>query len=148
MKLTKIFLILVMITFKNCQVMDEKHQRREIIKDYIISYNEFDIKGMLEHLHQDIIFGNYSDGHLSRRTEGKEAFKEQAESAKAYFESREQKPELWKFNENEVKVDISYLAVLATDLPNGRRAGDTVQMKGVSVFQFKDDKIILIRDES
>jgi len=51
----KIFFILVLIIFKNCQVMDEKHQRREIIKGYIKSYKEFNIEGMLTHLHQDII---------------------------------------------------------------------------------------------
>ena len=148
MKPTKIFFILVLITFKNCQVMDEKHQRREIIKDYIKSYNENNIEGMLTHLHQDIVFENYSDGVLSHRTEGKEAFKEKTESAKACFESREQKLEVWNFSDDEVKVNISYNTVLATDLPNGMKKGDTLQLQGVSKFYFRDGKIAKIVDES
>ncbi len=143
-----LYLILVFLLFKNCQVKDNELQKREIIKGYVQSYNDFDVDNMIKHLHKDVIFENYSDGQLSHRTEGIEVFKKQALSAKEYFISREQKIQVWQFKDKQVKINIDYQAILATDLPNGMKKGDTLNLKGTSIFDFQDGEISKIVDES
>jgi hypothetical protein len=45
-------------------------------------------------------------------------------------------------------VEIDYKGILASDLPNGRNAGEKLELKGKSVFQIKDNKIIVLEDYS
>ena len=123
-------------------------QRKAIIKDYLMSYNNFDVSDMLKNLDEQVIFENYSDGKLNVEIKGIKAFKQQAESAKAYFESREQKVTKWTFSGDVVEIEIDYSAVLAMDFPGGMKAGDTLHMKGQSTFFFQGDKIIKIQDRS
>ena len=47
-----------------------------------------------------------------------------------------------------VAVEIGYVARLAVDLPNGFKAGEEIKLKGVSVFEFRDKKIIRLVDFS
>jgi len=49
---------------------------------------------------------------------------------------------------DEVEIGIAFTGVIAQDMPNGLKAGDTIRINGRSVFIFKDDKIISIKDES
>lgn len=148
MKIYSIVSVFILLNLSSCHIMDQKHQRREIIKAYVQSYNNFDVEGMLKDLHVDVVFENYINGALTHKTEGKEAFREQAEAAKRYFQSREQKVEVWNFNDEAVTININYNAVLATDLPNGMKKGDTLDLKGTTIFKFEEEEIILIRDES
>lgn len=120
----------------------------QIIENYLRAYNAFDIDRMLEVLSDHVVFENFSKGELTQRLEGKEAFAEQAAKAAELFSHREQVPTQWKEEGDTVEVDISYFGVLAQDLPNGMKAGETVQLEGKSTFRIEDDKIILIRDES
>lgn len=125
-----------------------KAQQRQIIEHYIQSYNAFDTDGMARDLHEDIVFENVSNGEVNLKTEGITAFKEQAETARQYFETRQQMIEAWDFQDNHVIIDIAYRGVLAIDLPNGMKPGDTLQLQGQSEFIFKDGRIIKIRDKS
>jgi len=40
------------------------------------------------------------------------------------------------------------MAIFANDMPSGEKAGDKLELKGKSVFRFKDDLIIVIEDIS
>jgi ketosteroid isomerase-like protein len=114
----------------------------------IRAYNAFDIDRMLEVLSDQVVFENFSNGELTQRLEGKEAFKVQAEKAATLFSQREQVPVSWQEDGDTVTVEISYFGVLADDLPNGMKAGETVNLEGKSTFRIAEDKIVLIRDES
>ena len=103
---------------------------------------------MIKNLADDVVFENVSNGKVDLRTEGLEAFKKQAESAKQYFVQRKQTIESWEFNNIKVSIDINYEAVLATDLPNGLKAGDTLNLKGISEFEFESGQIKKITDKS
>ncbi|WP_409177742.1 hypothetical protein [Brevibacillus fortis] len=50
--------------------------------------------------------------------------------------------------DNKVEVQIDYEGMLAIDLPNGFKAGDTIQLKGKSLFMMKEEKVSLIEDYS
>ncbi len=124
-----------------------KHQK-QIIENYVSSYNNFDVNGMTADLSDGVVFENVSNGTVGLRTEGLEAFTQQAESAKQYFKVRKQTIESWTFDKSTVIIDISYKAILAIDLPNGMQAGDALELKGKSVFEFDVSNIKKITDYS
>ncbi|MEM8966856.1 MAG: nuclear transport factor 2 family protein [Bacteroidota bacterium] len=119
-----------------------------IINDYVEAYNNFDVSGMVRHLDDSIVFQNVSEGEVTMELEGIEAFKLQAEQATILFKSRKQTINHIQITDNTAEVTIDYFGVLAQDLPNGLKAGDTIQLQGKSVFSFKGDKIVKLRDES
>lgn len=122
--------------------------QKEIIEYYVNSYNSFDIIGMTKDLDEKVVFENISNGKVDLRTEGISEFKEQAGLAKQYFQERRQTIESWNFGENTVSIGIDYEAILAKDLPNGLKKGDTLRLKGQSEFEFRDGRIIRITDKS
>ena len=124
-----------------------KNKQKEIVENYVKSYNDFHVEGMLKDLAENIVFENISNGKVDLKTEGLEAFKEQAEAAKQYFKERKQTIESWGFHDSIVLIDISYKAILAIDLPNGLKIGDTFELKGTSKFEFENGKIKRITDK-
>lgn len=103
---------------------------------------------MTKHLHPEVVFRNVANGEVTLELEGVEAFRAQAEQAKAVFRSREQTIRDILFNGDTAEVTIDYIGVLAQDLPNGLSAGDTIQLRGKSIFYFEDGNVIRLRDES
>lgn len=125
-----------------------KEALKSAVNNYIHSYNSFDVAGMLKNLDESIIFENISNGKIDLTTNGKDEFTKQAETAKSYFSKRKQTITHWEINGEVVTIDITYDAILAIDLPNGLKPGDSLQLKGQSIFQFKNRKIVKIQDKS
>lgn len=125
-----------------------KEIQKQVIEDYIKSYNDFDIGGMTKHLSKDVVFENISNGKVELKTEGIDAFRNQANSATQYFSQRTQTIESIEYIGLNILVNIDYKAILAIDLPNGMKAGDTLELKGTSEFEFENEKIKIIRDKS
>lgn len=127
----------------------ESQEVRDIIEKYIRAYNSFDIQGMVDLLHQNIIFRNISDGVTTTETSGIPAFRALAEQSSTIFSSRSQTiTEYSAGPDNNVEVAIDYEGILTVDLPGGLTAGDKLQLKGTSTFRIKDGKILLIEDRS
>jgi len=125
-----------------------KEAQQKVIENYVDSYNAFDTSGMIKNLHEDVIFENYTSGKVDLRTDGKEAFAQQSEIAKQYFSHRKQTIKSWQFDDAQVTIQIDYEGILAIDLPNGMKSGETLKLQGKSIFEFKDGKIYRIRDSS
>ncbi|UIO43864.1 nuclear transport factor 2 family protein [Brevibacillus brevis] len=119
-----------------------------IIENYVKAYNSFDVEGMARLLHTDIVFRNYSNGELNTETKGIEAFRELAEKSAKIFSSRRQTILACLVMDDKAEVQIDYEGTLAIDLPNGLKAGDTLQLKGKSIFMIKEGKVSLIEDYS
>lgn len=122
--------------------------REAIVNQYITAYNNFDIEAMLKHLHEEVRFINISHGVVDLSLQGIEQFREQAEKAKEIFSRREQKPLQIYPDGDSIEVDIDYTGTLGIDLPNGLKKGDTIALKGKSIFHFEDDRIIKLTDIS
>lgn len=122
--------------------------KRELVERYIAAYNRFDVEGMLALLHPEIEFRNVSAGEVDASASGMEEFRRLAEQSKALFSSRRQEITRFQFAGDAAVVDISYEGVLASDLPNGMRAGETLRLKGRSEFGFRDGRIDRITDYS
>jgi len=121
---------------------------RKIIENYIDAYNSFDIDRMLSDMHDDIKFENISNGEVNLATNGIEELRNQAELARRLFRERKQTITDIKFNADRVEVKIDYRGILAVDFSNELKTGDVIELKGSSVFRFKDNKIIEIKDIS
>lgn len=119
-----------------------------LIRHYIEAYNAFDIEGMLRVLHPDVIFRNIVGNEVSVETKGLQPFRALAEKAAALFSTRYQTIlELREINGG-IEADIDYTGVLASDLPDGVKAGDTIRLQGRSTFMIRDGKLSLIEDYS
>lgn len=125
-----------------------KNVQKQIIENYIKSYNAFDLEGMLMDVHDGVIFENISGGTVNLRIEGIAAFKKQAEVAIACFKKRRQEVVSWSFQKDKVIVKIDYSAIPAIDLPNGVKAGEPFKLKGRSEFTFCEKQITMIREFS
>ncbi len=145
-----ILLIVSLATISGCNQPKSamKDIQKNAIENYISSYNSFDVDGMTKDLNDKVVFENISEGEVDMKLEGLEAFKEQASAATSYFSEREQVISSWDFQGETVSVDIEYVGILAIELPNGMKPGDTLKLKGKSTFVFSDSEIIKITDES
>jgi hypothetical protein len=124
----------------------QQDEMKKIIDAYIKSYNSFDIDGMLRHIHKDISFQNISDGRVTMSTHGISELRAASEQAKAIFKSRHQIVTNYQFIGDTVKVEIDYEGEIATDIPNGPKAGDILKLKGRSEFVFKERFIYKLTD--
>jgi hypothetical protein len=122
--------------------------RERIIKNYVEGYNQFNIDKMIVDLSSDIIFENVQDGEINMTLAGLNQFKEQAEKSKIYFSEREQTITAFNHLELKTEMEIDYHAVLAMDFPNGMKIGDELNLKGKSIFEFIDNKIVRLTDIS
>lgn len=121
---------------------------KKMIENYVRAYNSFDVEGIIKLLHKDILFKNFSNGELNTETRGTEEFREVAEKSSKIFSSRRQIITDFSAIGDKVEVQIDYEGRLVVDLPNGLKVGDTLQLKGKSVFEIKEGKISLIEDHS
>lgn len=126
----------------------EKYLQEKIIEDYVSAYNNFDIEGMLTNMHPDIQFSNIINGKTNLHTDGIKELRDQMLEANHYFKFREQKIISMIFRENEIEATIHFTGITAVDIPEGPKAGNTISLNGMSIFRFKNDKIIDIKDIS
>lgn len=119
-----------------------------LVEKYVEAYNAFDIEGMLLLLHEEIVFRNISNGVVNAETKGKEAFRELAGQSTKLFSQRCQTITEVGFQGDRVEAEIDYEGTLAADMPNGLKAGEKIALKGKSVFEIKDGKLLLIEDYS
>lgn len=122
--------------------------KEQIIHNYIEAYNQFDIDKMIADFDESVVFESIQNGETNLTLNGIKEFAIQAEKAKEYFSERKQTITSLIQDEITAIVDIDYHAVLAIDFPNGLKAGQELNMKGRSVFQFSDDKIVKLTDMS
>jgi len=126
----------------------EKHAIQQTIEAYINAYNAFDVGGMMATLHPSIEFKNVANGQVTLTTQGIEAFRAQAEQATGFFRQRTQTITDLRVTAGQAEAAIDYRGVLAVDLPNGFKAGDTLALQGKSIFRFKDNLICSLEDIS
>lgn len=122
--------------------------REIIIKNYIESYNQFDINKMFADFDDKIVFENIQNGETNMSLNGLMALKEQAEHAKKYFTERTQSIISINHLDNSCEIEINYRAILAMDFPNGLKKGQELNLLGKSIFEFESDKIIRLTDIS
>ena len=120
----------------------------EIVEEFISAYNKLNIESMIKYLHPEIDFINIADGEENAHAKGIDEFKEMAKISLGLFEEREQRILSYEEYEDKINVKIKFRGKLSIDLPNGLEAGDILEMKGESIYTFKDNLIISLIDKS
>ena len=123
-------------------------QAQLLVERYIEAYNRFDVPGMLACLQPDVQFEHSTNGDVTVRLASKEAFESQAIRAAAWFAERTQRITALRWLGEQAEAAIDYHAVTATDLPNGIKAGTTLNFSGQSRLSFRDGLIAFIQDFS
>jgi ketosteroid isomerase-like protein len=116
--------------------------KTKIIESYIRAYNNFDTGQMLVDIDDNVHFENIAEGKVILSISGKEEFKIQAEKTRSLFKNREQEITSVSEEGDRVEVDINFKGVLGQDTSNKLKSGDLVEMKGKSIFTFRDNKIV------
>ena len=119
-----------------------------IVARYIDAYNTMNVQAMLDCLSDDVRFINRSNGETTNETHGIEAFRALAEQGVQLFAEREQTILDCIAIDNRAAVRIGYRAKVKTDLPNGWKAGQEVEMTGTSFFMISEGKISEVIDAS
>lgn len=121
---------------------------KAIIEEYISAYNAFDVERMLSYVHQDVEFKNVSGGVVNAAASGIDELRKMAEQSKQLFSTRHQSVISFEEKGDIARVEIKFEAIFAVDLPNGVKAGDSLNLEGKSIFEFKDGKLWRIADYS
>ncbi len=119
-----------------------------IVARYIDAYNRMNVQAMLDCLSDDVRFINRSNGETTNETHGIEAFRALAEQGVQLFAEREQTILDCIAIDDRAAVRIGYRAKVKTDLPNGWKAGQEVEMTGTSFFMISEGKISEVIDAS
>ena len=119
-----------------------------IVARYIDAYNRMNVQAMLDCLSGDVRFINRSNGETTNETHGIEAFRALAEQGGQLFAEREQTILDCIAIDDRAAVRIGYRAKVKTDLPNGWKAGQEIEMTGTSFFMISEGKISEVIDAS
>ncbi|MCM2502589.1 nuclear transport factor 2 family protein [Aureimonas altamirensis] len=119
-----------------------------IVARYIDAYNRMNVQAMLDCLSGDVRFINRSNGETTNETHGIEAFRALAEQGVQLFAEREQTILDCIAIDDRAAARIGYRAKVKTDLPNGWKAGQKIEMTGTSFFTISEGKISEVIDAS
>ena len=122
--------------------------KQSLIERYLEAYNTFDIEGMMSVIHPDIEFKNVNGGEVNATASGADEFRKLAEQSKGLFTMRKQTITSFETKDDQAFIGIDYEGVLASDFPNGMKAGEILRLNGRSEFAFRDGKIYRITDIS
>ena len=120
----------------------------EAIQAYIAAYNAKDVPAMLALLDDHVVFENVSNASGTTRTVTKQAFEGLARQSLGYFTERRQVIRFAVLSAEAAAVEIDYQATLAVDFSNGLKAGEQLQLRGVSIFERQNGKFTRISDYS
>lgn len=120
----------------------------DIVKKFIAAYNSLNVESMITYLHPEIEFKNISSGVVNAHTKGIEEFGDLANKSIQLFKERVQTISSYTESDNAVNVEINFCGILTIDLPDGLKSGETLVLNGKSTYEFKDNLIILLVDES
>lgn len=125
-----------------------EQEKRNLIGRYLDAYNSFDVDGMIATVHSEVEFENVSGGEVNASASGADELRQMAEQATGLFTSRQQTVTAFDPSGEGASIEVAYEGVLASDLPNGMKAGETLKLDGRSEFEFKEGKISRIVDYS
>jgi ketosteroid isomerase-like protein len=122
--------------------------RKAVIERYLAAYNAFDIDGMLAVLAPHVRFENVSGDAVNAEASGAAAFRRLAEQGRQLFSARQQRLVSLAFDGDTAYAGIAWRGTFAVDMPDGPRAGTTLELQGRTEFTFDGDRIVKLVDRS
>lgn len=118
------------------------------VKAYVDHYNRQDIDGMLEQVADDVVFENISNSGGSMTLQGIDAMRQVTELGIQAFSYRRQRIVNLIEGDNKVAAEVVFTGMAALNLPNGIKQGETVELRGVTIFEFRNGKLSRVADYS
>ena len=119
---------------------------RQLIERYLRCYNDKDVDAMVDLFTDDAVFESVSNTTGVIRTNGKEDLRRLAKMSVEWFEQRRQTATAWVIDEAHIALEIDYWCRLAKDLPNGKKAGQEMRLRGASFFTLCNGRICRLVD--
>ncbi len=119
---------------------------RELVEQYLRCYNDKNVDAMVELFTEDAVFESVSNTSGVIRTTGREELHQLAKMSADWFEQRRQMATAWVIDEAHVALEIDYWCRLAKDLPDGKKAGQEIRLRGASFFTIRDGHISRLVD--
>jgi steroid delta-isomerase-like uncharacterized protein len=119
---------------------------RELIERYLRCYNDKNVEAMVELFAEDAVFESVSNTTGVIRAAGREELRQLAKMSAEWFEQRRQTATAWVIDADHVALEIDYWCRLAKDLPDGRKAGQEIRLRGASFFTIRDGCISRLVD--
>jgi len=116
------------------------------IENYLNDYNRKDIDAMLVHFADDRIFESVSNTSGVLKPNNKKELCELAFMSVEYLSERRQSVLSWVIDDDQIAIEINYWCKIAKDLPNGKKAGEEMTLRGTFFFTFKDGLITRLVD--
>ena len=116
------------------------------IESYINDYNRKDIDAMLVHFADDVIFESVSNTSGVIKVNNKKELSELAFMSVEYFSERRQSVLSWVIDAEQIAIEINYWCKIAKNLPNGKKVGEEMTLRGASFFTFKEGLITRLVD--
>ena len=119
---------------------------RELVERYLGYYNAKEVEAMLGLFAEDAAFESVSNTTGVIRTTGKEELRRLALMSVDCFEQRRQTPVAWVIDDTHAALEIDYWCRLTQDLPEGRKAGTEMKLRGASFFTVQNGRITRLVD--
>lgn len=121
---------------------------KTIVEKYIEAYNSFNTEEMLSCFLETALFENISNTGGSISAKGISEIKKLAYKSKELFISRKQEIIRMHQGDDHIIIEVLYKAVLNIDFSEKFKKGDVLELKGISIFEFKNGKINRLADFS
>lgn len=119
-----------------------------LIERYVDCYNRMDFDAMLECVADDVVFENISNHGESMCLQGKDAMRQVAELGMQAFSYRRQAIAKLICGDGSAAAEVRFTGTAALDLPNGVLRGETVEVRGVTIFEIRNGLLSRIADYS
>jgi ketosteroid isomerase-like protein len=121
---------------------------QDLFLGYIRAYNTYDLTGLLGFFAEGCVFENISSGKVTVRANGKTELEALARQSAEVFAERQQKVITWTESQDRIAAEIDYHAILRKDLSPELKAGSHLELRGVSICEFRGGKIVRLSDYS
>lgn len=120
----------------------------ELVERYINLNNNNDVEGVLECCADDIMFESVMNPNNSVRLSGKDQVREVLVGTIQAFSQRSHRIASLIVDGDRAAAETIFTGVAAAELGGGVNPGDEVSIRGATIFEARDGKIVRVCDYS
>jgi|GEM_PF-4966598 archaellin len=121
--------------------MNKEEIKKKVLK-YLNSFSNSDTQALYSLLDRDVVFKNIVNNETATETKGIENFINIFKESDSLFESKKKTMITIAVEENLAAVEIFFDGILASDLSESAKKGDSVRIEEFTEFEFSDKGFI------